>query len=260
LSVPALAFECAVRSEVGRRANNEDAVFATERLAVLADGVGGAVAGEVASGWIVNAFINLDKSRLSHPLAEAMREALRWGNDAIGFIADCRPHLAGMGTTLTAAAMTNDGDVLVLNVGDSRTYLLRAGRLRQLTHDDTLVQTLVDTGAITAAEARRHPQRSIVVDAITGQPRPAPDVVSLRAAPGDRLLLCSDGLSDAIDDDEIATALQIQSPDDCARTLIELALRAGSRDNISVIVADVSARADRSAGWLPMLTHPVTPG
>lgn len=254
--MPVLAFEWAVRSELGRRPNNEDAVFATERLAVLADGVGGVAGGEVASGWIVNAFVNLEKSRLSRPLVEAMREALRWGNDAIAFIAACRPHLAGMGTTLTAAALTNGGDVLVLNVGDSRTYLFRAGRLRQLTHDDTLVQTLVDTGAITAADARRHPQRSIVLDAIDGQPRPAPEVKSLRAAPGDRLLLCSDGLSDAIDDDEIATALQIRSPEDCARTLIELALRAGSGDNISVIVADVSAHTDRSAGWLPVLTHP----
>jgi protein phosphatase len=141
---------------------------------VLADGVGGAVGGEVASRWIVHAFMNLDKSRLSRPLAEAMREAFRWGNEAIGFVADCRPHLAGMGTTLTAAAMTNDGDVLVMNVGDSRTYLFREGRLRQLTHDDTLVQTLVDSGAITAAEARRHPQRSIVVDAVDGQPAPHP--------------------------------------------------------------------------------------
>jgi PPM family protein phosphatase len=251
--VPALAFESAVRSEVGRRPNNEDAVFATGRLAVLADGVGGAVGGEVASRWIVNAFIHLDKSRLSRPLAEAMREALRWGNEAIAFIADCRPHLAGMGTTVTAAAMTNDGDVLLVNVGDSRTYLFRAGRLRQLTHDDTLVQTLVDSGAISAADARRHPHRSIVVDAIDGQPRQAPDVMSLRAVPGDRLLLCSDGLSDVIDDDEIATALQIQAPDDCARTLIDLALRAGSHDNISVIVADVSACADPGAGWLPGL-------
>lgn len=257
--MPALAFEAAIRSEVGRRPNNEDAVFATGRLAVLADGVGGAVGGEVASGWIVNAFINLDKSRLSRPLAEAMCEALRWGNEAIGFIADCRPHLAGMGTTLTAAALTNDGDVLLMNVGDSRTYLFRARRLRQLTHDDTLVQTLVDSGAITAADARHHPQRSIVVDAIDGQPRPAPGVTSLKAVPGDRLLLCSDGLSDVIDDDVIAKALQIQPPEDCARTLIDLALRAGSRDNISVIVADVSARADSCAGWLPMLIHPATP-
>lgn len=257
--MPALAFESAVRSDVGRRPNNEDAVFATGRLAVLADGVGGAAGGEVASGWIVNAFINLDKSRLARPLAEAMREALRWGNEAIGFIADCRPHLAGMGTTVTAAAMTNDGDVLLLNVGDSRTYLFRAGRLRQLTHDDTLVQTLVDSGAITAADAGRHPQRSIIIDAIDGQPRPAPDVVSLQAIPGDRLLLCSDGLSDVVDDQGIATALRSQSPEDCARALVDLALRAGSRDNVSVIVADIMTRADPSAGWLPMLTQPVTP-
>lgn len=206
--VAALALECAVRSEVGRRPNNEDAVFASGRLAVLADGVGGAVGGEVASCWVVNAFISLDKSRLSRSLPEALREALRWGNEAVGFIAHCRPDLAGMGTTVTAAAITNDGDVVVMNVGDSRTYLFRAGRLRQLTHDDTLVQMLIDRGAITAADARRHPQRSIVVEAIDGQPRPAPDVTSLEARVGDRLLLCSDGLSDAVDDREIAAVLE----------------------------------------------------
>ena len=222
---------------------------------MLADGVGGAVGGEVASRWIVNAFIHLDKSRLSRSLADAMREALRWGNEAIGFIAHCRPHLAGMGTTVTAATMSNDGDVLVMNVGDSRTYLFRAGRLCQLTHDDTLVQTLVDSGAITAADARRHPQRSIVVDAIDGQSRPASEVISLQAVPGDRLLLCSDGLTDVVEDDEIATALGIQSAEECARALVDLALDAGSPDNVSVIVADVLARADSSVGWLPALTY-----
>jgi protein phosphatase len=225
---------------------------------VLADGVGGAIGGETASQWIVNAFIHLDKSRLSRPLADAMREALRWGNEAIAFIAGCRPHLAGMATTVTAAAMTNDGDILVMNVGDSRTYLFRASRLRQLTRDDTLVQTLIDSGAITAADARRHPQRSIVVDAIDGQPRIVPDVTSLKAVPGDRLLLCSDGLSDAIDDQQIATALQTKSLEDTAQTLIDRALRAGSRDNISVIVLDVSEHSDPSAAWLPLLTSPPT--
>lgn len=251
----ALAFETAIRSEVGRRSNNEDAVFASGRLAVLADGVGGAAGGEVASRWVVNAFISLDKSRLSRPLPEAMRDALRWGNEAVGFIADFRTDLVGMGTTLTAAALTNEGEVLVMNVGDSRTYLFREGRLRRLTRDDTLVQRLIDSGVINATEARRHPQRSIVVEAIDGGPRLAPDVTCLEAAADDRLLLCSDGLSDVIDDHEIAAVLETPSREDCARTLIDLALSNGSPDNISVIVADVSARAAPSAGWLPMLPH-----
>lgn len=182
-----------------------------------------------------------------------MRDALRWGNEAVGFIAESRADLAGMGTTVTAAAMTNEGDVLLMNVGDSRTYLFRAGELQRLTRDDTLVQSLVDAGVINLADARQHRQRSIVVEAIDGRPRPAPDVTALEAVTGDRLLLCSDGLSDAVDDHDIAAALEIRSREDCARTLIDLALRAGSPDNISVIVADISSRADATAGWLPML-------
>jgi PPM family protein phosphatase len=251
--VTALAFDCAVESEVGRRANNEDSAFATSRLAVIADGVGGAAAGEVASRAVVNAFVTLDKSRLAHPLTDAIQETVRHANETLGFLTGCRPELATMSTTLTAVAMTNEGEYAVVNVGDSRTYLYREGVLRQLTRDDSLVQTLLEGGAISAAEARHHPARAIVLAALDGQPRPEPDVQVLEARAGDRLLLCSDGLSDAVEDEAIAAALSTGPGRECARRLVELALDAGGRDNISVIIADVVAREDADAGWLPAM-------
>jgi PPM family protein phosphatase len=245
----ALAFESAVRTDVGPvRPNNEDSAFASPRMAAVADGVGGAAAGEVASRAAIDAIVALDKRRLERPLPEALREAVADGNARIGFIAECRPRTAGMSTTLTAVALGDDR-YEIANVGDSRAYLLRDGTLRRLTRDDSLVQRLLDSGAVTPEEARRHPQRSLVVEALDGDPeRRPPAVATLAARPGDRLLLCSDGLSDAVDEDAIAAALT-GSPDRaaCAERLVALALAAGARDNVSVVVADVVARRGPSA-------------
>jgi serine/threonine protein phosphatase PrpC len=250
-----LALCCVVETEVGRRATNEDAAFATSRVAVVADGVGGAASGEVASRWVVNSFITLDKSLLTRPLPEALSDTVRWANEALGFISACHPKHAGMASTVTAVALSEDGEYLVMNVGDSRTYLLRDGRLGRLTRDDSLVQELLDRGAITDAEARTHPGRSIVLAALDGQPRDAVRPTRVRARDGDRLLLCSDGLSDALDDQTIAETLTFASGEDCAHALIRLALKCGARDNISVIVADVKPRTDSGSGWLPALAR-----
>jgi PPM family protein phosphatase len=244
----ALALESAVRSDVGPvRDNNEDAVYASPRLAAVADGVGGAVAGEVASRAAIDALVALDNRRLDVPLPEALRSAIADGNERIGFIAACRPRTAGMSTTLTAVALGDDG-YAVANVGDSRAYLLRDGALRPLTRDDSLVQRMLDAGAITPEEARRHPQRSFVVESLDGDPqRTPPPVATLRARPGDRLLLCSDGLTDFVDEEPIAAALRIADRGECAQRLVDLALAAGARDNVSVVVADVVARGGPSA-------------
>jgi PPM family protein phosphatase len=242
-----LALECAARNDIGRRANNEDAVFVSSKLAAVADGVGGAAAGEVASQRIVESLALLDKSRLDIPLDAALEGAIAWGNESIGFIAGCRPQLAGMSTTLTAVALGDDG-YAVANVGDSRAYLLRDGALRPLTRDDSLVQRMLDAGTITADEARRHPQRSFVVETLDGDPqRTPPPVTTLQAQPGDRLLLCSDGLTDFVDEPPIAAALRIADRGECAQRLVDLALAAGARDNVSVVVADVVARGGPSA-------------
>jgi protein phosphatase len=251
--VPALALEAALRSDAGRRPNNEDAVYASPRLAAVADGVGGHAAGEVASAWAIQAIIALDKSRLSLPLDAAVRAALAWGNETIGFVAECRPETAGMSTTLTAVAVEADAYVLA-NVGDSRTYLLRDGELMRLSRDDSFVEELVERGHITPEQARRHPARSLVLQALDGAPDRTPAVVRLPARAGDRLLLCSDGLSDVLSDEEIAAQLsQHASRSACVDRLVQLALDAGARDNVSVIVADVVA-GDPALGWQPALT------
>jgi PPM family protein phosphatase len=246
----ALSFRTAVRTDAGPvRRTNEDAAFASPRIAAVADGVGGAAAGEVASRTAINALVHLDKCRLDAPLDRALAAAVAAGNAAIGFIAGCRPRTAGMSTTLTAVALDDDG-YRVANVGDSRAYLLRDGTLTRLTRDDSLVQRLVDSGAVTADEARTHPRRSLVLEALDGDPaRRPPAVTAVAARAGDRLLLCSDGLSDALDDDRIAELLGIAAREACAERLVAAALDAGARDNVSVVVADVGPRRDPAAGW-----------
>jgi PPM family protein phosphatase len=246
--VTGLTLQCAARTDVGRRANNEDAVFASPRLAAVADGVGGAAAGEVASQTLINALIHVDKCGLQGRLEDALVAGIAWGNQTIGFIAGCRPALAGMSTTVTAVALGDDRCV-VANLGDSRTYLLRDGELIQLTHDDSWVQLMIDSGELTPEEARDHPRRSLVLAALDGEPDRGPSLTTFEARPGDRLLLCSDGLSDVVDDAALEATLRLASREECAARLIELALAAGGRDNISAVVADVARRDDPTAAW-----------
>jgi len=240
--------EYAVRSAAGpRRTHNEDAVFASPRMVAVADGVGGHAAGEVASQAVINALAHLEKCRLEAPLPTALEDAVARGNDAIAFIAECRPPSSGMSTTLTAVAL-EDG-YTVANIGDSRTYLLREGRLMQLTHDDSYVQTLVDAGHLTIEAARRHPQRNVVLAALDGDAARRPALASHAARAGDRLLLCSDGLTDVVDEDDLRAALAIADRDRCADRLVELSRAAGGRDDVSVVVADVVARAGQGSLW-----------
>jgi protein phosphatase len=248
--VTGLSLAWALRTDVGPvRGNNEDAVYASPRLAAVADGVGGASAGEVASRLAIDALAHLDKCRLDSPLEDALAAAIATGNERIGFIAECRPQTAGMSTTLTAVALGDERYVLA-NIGDSRTYLLRDGALTRLSRDDSYVQMLLDRGAVTPEEARRHPQRSLVLEALDGdrQRRP-PAVTTAPARAGDRLLLCSDGLSDYVDDDAIAAVLRDGARDDVAERLVAMALAAGARDNVSVVVADVEPRRDPATAW-----------
>jgi protein phosphatase len=247
--VTGLTLECAARSDGGRRPNNEDAVFASPRLAAVADGVGGAAAGEVASRTLINALVRVDNCRLAGRLDDALAAGIAWGNATIGFIAGCRPAMVGMSTTVTAVALGDDGYV-VANVGDSRTYLLRDGALTQLTHDDSWVQLMIDSGELTAAQAREHPRRSLVLAALDGEPDRRAAIASFEARPGDRLLLCSDGLSDVVDDAAIAATLGgVADRAACAARLIALALDGGGRDNVSAVVADVAERRDPADGW-----------
>jgi protein phosphatase len=231
------------------RAHNEDAVFATSRLAAVADGVGGHAAGEVASHAAIDVLAHMEKCWLSEPLPAALERAVRSGNERIGFIAECRPEMSGMSTTLTAVAL--DEDYVIANIGDSRTYLHRDGVLMQLTRDDSYLQMLVDRGVVDAESARTHPRRNLVLEALDGDPDRSPTVITHPARAGDRLLLCSDGLSDVLDAETIRATLEVPSRDRCAELLVEQALEAGARDNVSVIVADVEATDRPPSRWVP---------
>ncbi len=233
-----LALRYAARSDRGLvRANNEDSVYAGARLLALADGMGGHAAGEVASQLVIAALAHLDDDEPGGDLLGKLERAVYEGNSAIAEQVEQHPDLDGMGTTLTAILFAGDRLGLV-HIGDSRGYLLRDGELAQITKDDTFVQTLVDEGRITAEEAHSHPQRSLIMRALTGH-EVEPTLIMREAREGDRYLLCSDGLSDPVSQETILEALKIPDVADSADRLIELALRGGGPDNVTVVVADV---------------------
>ncbi len=233
-----LVLRYAARSDRGLvRANNEDSVYAGARLLALADGMGGHAAGEVASQLVIAALAHLDDDEPGGDLLNKLNVAVHEGNSAIAAHVEADPELEGMGTTLTAILFAG-GRLGLVHIGDSRGYLMRDGELAQITKDDTFVQTLVDEGRITAEEAHSHPQRSLIMRALTGH-EVEPTLIMREAKVGDRYLLCSDGLSDPVSHDTIAEALQIPDVVDAADRLIELALRGGGPDNVTVVVADV---------------------
>jgi PPM family protein phosphatase len=233
-----LVLRYAARSDRGLvRDNNEDSVYAGARLLALADGMGGHAAGEVASQLVIAALAHLDDDEPGGDLLAKLDTAVRAGNSAIAAQVEMEPELEGMGTTLTAILFAGNHIGLV-HIGDSRGYLLRDGELTQITKDDTFVQTLVDEGRITREEAHSHPQRSLIMRALTGH-EVEPTLTMREARAGDRYLLCSDGLSDPVSDETILEALQIPDVAESAYRLIELALRGGGPDNVTVVVADV---------------------
>lgn len=233
-----LVLRYAARSDRGLvRSNNEDSVYAGARLLALADGMGGHAAGEVASQLVIGALAPLDYDEPGGDLLAKLDAAVREGNSAIAAQVEMEPDLEGMGTTLTAILFAGDRLGLA-HIGDSRGYLFRDGELTQITKDDTFVQTLVDEGRITAEEAHSHPQRSLIMRALTGH-EVEPTLTMREARAGDRYLLCSDGLSDPVSNETIAEALQIADVAESAYRLIELALRGGGPDNVTVVVADV---------------------
>jgi PPM family protein phosphatase len=224
------------------RSNNEDSAHVGTRLVAVADGMGGLPAGELASDLVIKALAPLDDApddADADPL-EQLTAAVEDGNNRVADMVDEDPTREGMGTTVTALLL--DGErVGLVHVGDSRCYVLHEGTLEQITRDDTLVQSLVDRGALTPAQARSHPQRSLVTQAVQGRPMTISGGI-LDARDGDRYLLCSDGLSDVVTDEAIATALaSYPEAQECAEQLVKLAVQAGGPDNITVIVADVTA-------------------
>jgi serine/threonine protein phosphatase PrpC len=236
---PTMKLDAAGRTDIGRvREANDDAVLTTPALVGVADGMGGAPGGALAAGLAVALVQAAFTGRSADELAAAVRAA----NRAIWERARASAELEGMGTTICAAGLLEDGGLAVVNVGDSRLYLAHDGSLTRLTHDHSVTADLVRRGELTADEALGHPHRHVLTRALGVGPEVDLDVVTHPATAGDRLLACTDGLVDHVNDDEIAAALA--AGEDAATTadrLVEQALSGGGRDNVSVVVAEIAA-------------------
>ncbi|MGW2370885.1 protein phosphatase 2C domain-containing protein [Kitasatospora sp. NPDC001683] len=221
------------------REGNEDSGYAGPRLLAVADGMGGAAAGEVASSEVLGSIVRLDEDVPGADLLTLLGDAVQGANDRLRQMVEEDPQLEGMGCTLTAMLWTGQRMGLV-HVGDSRAYLLRDGSLVQITQDHTWVQRLVDEGRITPEEAETHPQRSLLMRALDGRGQVEPDLSIREVRAGDRYLLCSDGLSGPVSHQTLQDTLgSYYSPEQTVQELIQLALRGGGPDNITCIVADV---------------------
>jgi PPM family protein phosphatase len=248
-----LSLDYAALSDVGRvRRNNEDSAYAGPHLLLLADGMGGAAAGEVASAAAVQVIRKLDKPGISgEDMIEALAGAVHRANERLSELVEEDPEREGMGSTVTALMF--DGQQLgMAHLGDSRAYRMRDGLLYQLSHDHTFVQSLVDEGRISKEEAFTHPHRNLILRVLDGRPDSDPDLEILDVRAGDRLMLCSDGLPDYVSDEVIAASMADGTPDSVVVELITHALEAGSNDNVTCVVADV-VETQPSSGSNPQL-------
>jgi PPM family protein phosphatase len=249
-----LSLRYAARSDVGLvREGNEDSGYAGPHLLVIADGMGGHAAGEVASSVVVSTLASLDEDPPGGDLLDHLADAVQSANRQLADMTSTDPILEGMGTTVTAMLSVGPRVGLV-HVGDSRAYLLRGGELQQVTRDHTFVQSLVDEGRISLEEADQHPQRNLVMRALDGREELDLDLSVREVTAGDRLLLCSDGLSGVVSADTLVETLGRGEPDEAVEALVELALRAGGPDNVTCVVADVVDNDTLTAG------HPVVVG
>lgn len=245
-----LQLRYAALSDVGRvRRDNQDSGYAGPHLLVIADGVGGAARGDIASSAAIEAIRKLDAPPGEDALSE-LAAVLHLAHDRLAEIVERHPELDGTSTTVTAAVF-DGSDLRVGHVGDSRGYLLRDGELQALTTDHTLVQSLVDEGRITEAEARVHPHRNLILRAVDGVHEPEPDLFSVPVHAGDRVLFCSDGCSGVLDDETMAELLG-GDLETAPAGLVRSALDAGSSDNVTVVVAEV-VDAEEALGAEPVV-------
>ena len=246
-------------SDVGTvRANNQDSSFAGEHLIAICDGMGGHAGGDTASSIAIRSLAHIEQDDTGgdvEVISRMMETSVMAAHDAIVGKAKRERKLAGMGTTVTAVALVA-GYWVVAHIGDSRAYLLRDGHLSRITCDHSYVQHLIDTGRITPAEAKNHPQRNVVMRVLGDfDIDPHPDISIRKAHPADRWLLCSDGLCGVLEDStikETMTALADQG--ECAQRLVQMALRAGSTDNVTAVIADATLALDADAFDLPHQT------
>ncbi len=234
-------------TDVGRvRDHNEDNLVAGGRVFAVADGMGGHAAGEVASRIAVEALATLEEHPPSRP--EDVAEVLREANRRILQAQAEDPELRGMGTTVTGLTVVDAGGRehwVVFNIGDSRVYRLADHRMHQVTRDHSEVRELVEAGLLDASEVSRHPLRNVITRSLGSDPAPEPDVWVLAPTPGERFVVCSDGLSGELEDRDIMLlAREHADPQRAADELVGAAVRAGGRDNVSVVVVAVDAGED----------------
>ncbi len=244
-------------SDTGRRRlRNEDAFICEPPLFAVADGMGGARAGEIAAGLAAAA---LEEAGTETRGAEGVIELIAEANRRIWERSLTDPETAGMGTTVTAALVDSaTGTVAIGHVGDSRAYLLRGGSIEQLTTDHSLVAELVESGILTPEEAERHPQRSAITRALGTEPTVDVDAFTIAAQPGDVFLLCSDGLSIMVTDEDVAAAIDAaeRDPARAAEALVTAANARGGEDNVTVVLFEILAAAEADE---PAVEQPVEP-
>ena len=246
-------------SDVGTvRANNQDSSFAGEHLIAMCDGMGGHAGGDTASSIAIRSLAHIEQDDTGgnvETISRMMETSVMAAHDAIVGKAKRERKLAGMGTTVTAVALVA-GYWVIAHIGDSRAYLLRDGRLSRITCDHSYVQHLINTGRITPSEAKNHPQRNVVMRVLGDFDIDSrPDIAVRKAHPSDRWLLCSDGLCGVLEDSTLQEVLSTCSDqEECAQQLVSMALRAGSTDNVTAVIADATLALDADTFDLPHQT------
>jgi protein phosphatase len=233
----------AVSDTGAHRTVNQDAAFTAPWGGAVADGVGGGPAGDLASAAFVH---RLAAGRIGTVDPESLAVSVRAANWDLRAHVERDPSLSGMATTFTGVFVSETDSVLLAHTGDSRAYLMRDGVLTQQTRDDSYVQALVDRGLVAAEDAASHPRRNLITASLSGGERDRVVVAEHEARAGDRWVLCSDGLSDYVPHEDIAAAVAHPEATAAAAAAVTLALRAGTRDNVTVVVCDVEVGAARS--------------
>lgn len=259
--LPSLRIASTVVSDTGYvRSNNQDSGFAGTRIIAMADGMGGHAGGDTASTIAIRTLAHFERGRRGGrndiaALTATLEKSILAAHDAIVGKAKKEKDLSGMGTTVDAVVMSHNHWILA-HIGDSRAYLLRNGRLIRVSKDHSYVQHLVDTGRITPTEAKNHPQRSVVMRVLGDfDIDPHPDISVRTAHVGDRWLLCSDGLSSPLADETIrAMLLDEPDPEVCAQKLVNMALKAGSTDNVTAVIGDAEIAHEQT--WLGSAVKP----
>ncbi|MEE9097460.1 PP2C family protein-serine/threonine phosphatase [Pseudarthrobacter phenanthrenivorans] len=235
-----LIMRFAARSDVGRiRSKNDDSAYAGRHLAVVADGMGGHAGGDVASAATVLDMIHLDSPDHGDEAGTVLADEIQTANSLLSELVHINPKLAGMGTTVTALLLA-DGKLHFAHIGDSRAYRLRDGEFKQISVDHTFVQRLIDEGRLRPEEAETHPHKNVLMRVLGDvDASPELDLDTLDARAGDRWLLCSDGLNYVAGHAVERTVRETHNLHECAETLVELTLEAGSPDNVTVVVVDI---------------------